>query len=68
MPLEAEIKASSFTYEAAAKALGWRSDRRLRNDKRKGLLHVQFLGYRTAQIKRQELVRYAREYGLVLYL
>lgn len=66
--METEIKASSFTYEAAAKALGWRSDRRLRDDRKKGLLIVQVLGARTVQIKRHELVRYAREYGLTLYL
>lgn len=59
---------ASFTYEAARAALGWKSDQRLRNDKRRGLLRVQFLGHRTAQIKRQELVRYAKEYGLTLFI
>jgi hypothetical protein len=58
---------ASYTYKAAAEVLGWRSDWRLREDKRKGLLRVQFLGHRTAQIKRTELVRYAREYGYTLF-
>jgi len=54
---------ASYTYKAAAQILGWRSDWRLREDKRQGILKVQFIGHRTAQIKRQELVRYAKQYG-----
>lgn len=59
---------ASFTYADAAKALGWKSDWRLREDMRGGLLHVQRLGHRTAQIKRGELVRYAKQYGYTLFV
>lgn len=57
---------ASYTYEAARQKLGWRSDWRLREDMRRGLLRVQRLGHRTVQIKHGELVRYSKEYGYTL--
>jgi hypothetical protein len=58
---------ASYTYKAACAALGWPSDRRLRKDRKEGLLKTQKLGHRTVLIKRAELVRYAKEYGFQLF-
>lgn len=57
---------ASYTYAAAAEALGLPSDKRLRRAVRERRLTVKRLGHRTALIPFESLKRWADNRGLTL--